>query len=168
MILPARKVLGAAASVGRIVELPRAPSDHEWELLVAELRETFGAKGSISSLGGLREWSNGNLHALIEPTETGVRLRLGTFNGGAVALRSAGTFGLVFAAFLATMFIVQGRMDEILGGPLVFAIMGGAALASTVLRLPSWARERGQQMEHIARRATALLGGAPPTAPPKD
>src|SRR5215210_5297426 len=51
--------LGMPVSVGRTVDLPRAPTDHEWELLVAELRETFGAHGKDRSSGGLRAWSNG-------------------------------------------------------------------------------------------------------------
>src|SRR3954449_6387158 len=40
---------GMPVSVGRTVELPRAPTDREWELLVAELRETFGAHGRDST-----------------------------------------------------------------------------------------------------------------------
>lgn len=69
-VVPRGTTLGLPTSIGRIVSLPRTPSDREWELLIAELRTTFGGKGEVTSQGGLREWSDGTLHALVEPTET--------------------------------------------------------------------------------------------------
>jgi len=159
--LPQKRLLGQPISVGRLVDLPRAPTDHEWELLVAELRTTFGAKGKVTSSGGLREWSNANLHAYLEPTERGYRLRLGTTKGTAIALRNAGTMGILFAVALAIVLAFDGRMDELVGGPLVLALAGGAALASNLLTLPPWVREREQQMDYIAGRATALLADEP-------
>lgn len=154
--LPVRTMLGQPVSVGRVVELPRAPTDHEWEQLVAELRSTFGSKGLVVSSGGLREWSVGSLHALIEPTEEGYRLRLQTLKSSAIASRMIGTFGLGFAAVIGAIMAVQGRFDEFVG-PLVFAVVGAAAFLSPMLTLPSWARERERQMEHIAARAQALI-----------
>ena len=85
-ILPRRTYFRVPTSVGRIVDLPRALTDHEWDVLVGELRETFGARGTVTSQRGAREWTNGNLHAFLEPTATGHRLRLGTLKGNAVAL----------------------------------------------------------------------------------
>ncbi|MDH3206003.1 MAG: hypothetical protein OEO79_05290 [Gemmatimonadota bacterium] len=159
-VLPQKRLLGQPISVGRVVELPRAPTDHEWDLLVAELRATFGAKGKVTSSGGLREWSNSNLHAYIEPTETGYRLRLGTTKGTAIALRNAGTMGILFAVALTIVLALDGRMDE-LAGPLFLALAGGAALVSNLLTLPPWVRERERQMDYVAGRATALLAGEP-------
>ena len=69
-ILPSGRYLGMPISVGRIVELPGPVTDDEWQLLVAEFREIFGSRGRIVSHGGVREWTNGNLHALVEPTAT--------------------------------------------------------------------------------------------------
>jgi plasmid stability protein len=52
--LPRGTTLGLPTSVGRAVPLPRSPSDREWELLIAELRTTFGVKGEVTAQGGLR------------------------------------------------------------------------------------------------------------------
>ena len=156
--LPRGTTLGMPTSVGRVVELPRAVTDREWELLVAELRATFGAKGHVTSHGNLREWSNGNLHAFVEPTETGHRLRLTTVKGSAMEMNVVGGVLLMFA--LMVFIILLGKDDP--GArfviPLFFALLGGGAVASNVLGLPRWANEREQQMEYIASRARALIG----------
>ena len=81
---PRRTSLGMPIAVGRLVPLPRPLTDHEWDQLVAELRTTFQARGKVSSQGSLREWTNGNLHAMVEPGETGYRLRLGTLKSDAI------------------------------------------------------------------------------------
>ncbi|KPK60771.1 MAG: hypothetical protein AMS21_09360 [Gemmatimonas sp. SG8_38_2] len=156
--LPRRKQLGMPISVGRIVELQRAPTDREWELLVAELRRTFGAHGKVVSQGSLREWTNGNLHVCVEPTATGHRLRLGTRKGNAM---EANVMGFVFLALgvvtLGAVLLKGGAADDLfLSG--VFAAMGAGAFAFNALRLPRWAREREEQMESIADRARTLLG----------
>src|SRR5688572_6230223 len=92
--VPRRTSMGMPVSVGRVIELPRALTDREWELLVVELRETFQAKGRVSAQGSIREWRNGNLHASVEPTETGHRLRLGTTKSGATAMNRLGVVGV--------------------------------------------------------------------------
>ena len=155
---PRRTYLGMPVSVGRIVELPRAPTDDEWGLLVAELRATFGARGKLTAQGSLREWTNSNLHACVEPTETGYRLRLGTLKGNAAAINAVGIGGIAMAVLGIAILAVTGRLAEELSGPLIFAIMGAAALAYNTLTLPHWAREREEQMEYIAGRARALIG----------
>ena len=157
-VLPRRKVLGMPVSVGRIVELERAPTDREWELLVAECRHTFGARGKVTSHGGLREWTNGNLHVCVEPSDAGHRLRLGTLKGNAMEVNTMGFIGLAMGAvMLGVVLLKGGAMDDffIFG---VFAAMGAGALAFNALRLPRWAREREEQMEFIAGRARALIG----------
>ncbi|HEU0015412.1 MAG TPA: hypothetical protein VFQ45_17110 [Longimicrobium sp.] len=160
--MPARRHLGMPVTVGRIVELPRAPTDQEWEMLVAELRQTFGARGKDRSSGGLRAWTNGNLHAYVEPTPTGHRLRLGTTKGNAATLNGVGLFailaGLVMLALqLATgdALAPTGAADALIA--LFVALLGAGALGANALRLPGWAHEREQQMEYIAARAQALL-----------
>ena len=80
---PSRTSLGVPISVGLTVDLPRAPTDREWDMLVAELRTTFRARGRVESTGGSRQWVNGNLHAYVEPTQSGYRLRMGTLKGNA-------------------------------------------------------------------------------------
>jgi hypothetical protein len=161
-VLPRRTSFGMPISVGRVIELPRAVTDREWELLVAELRETFGARGQVTSHGGVREWAIGNLHAFLEPTDTGHRLRLRTHKGGALALNTMGVAGLAMGLILLTMFLTAGPSPVSLELVMMLLVgMGGGALATNIVRLPRWAREREGQMEYIASRSGALLGEPP-------
>jgi len=153
--------LGMPVSVRRTVDLPRAPSDREWEMLVAELRATFNARGRESSRGEVREWSNGNLHAYVEPTEAGHRLRMGTTKGEAEPLNRFGAFSLVLALVTAILIVMGGRIDEDFVIPVMLALMGSLSLATNAIRLPSWAGERERQMEQIGERAVALLSAGP-------
>lgn len=157
---PRRSYLGMPVSVGRTVDLPRAPTDREWEMLVAELRETFGARGKDRSSGGLRAWNNGNLHAYVEPSEAGYRLRLGTTKGGAAQSIQMGIAALLVGLLLAVLLFAE-VLDEDLSVLLIFTVMGVGALAMNAFRLPRWAREREEQMDHIAARARVLIPAAP-------
>jgi hypothetical protein len=158
--VPRRTYLGMPVAVGRVVELPRAATDQEWELLLADLRATFGAHGRDRSSGGLRAWTNGNLHAYLEPTEAGHRLRLGTLKHNGVALGSVGVFALLMGLVMVAFLLATGEVGDamILG---IVAAMGAAALGANALRLPRWAEEREEQMERIATRARLLLGAGP-------
>ena len=49
-----------APGVSRAFPLARAMAQEERERLVARLRETFDATGTVTAHGGLREWRNGN------------------------------------------------------------------------------------------------------------
>ncbi len=159
--LPRRTSLGMPISVGRIIELPRAPTDREWELLIGELRETFDAHGKVGTSGSVRRWTNGNLHAYVEPTETGHRLRLGTLKGTAPVMNMMGLAGMGVGMVLLVASLLTGGPADDLFAPVVFGAMGAAALASNLLRLPRWARRREEQMEYIAARAKALIGSEP-------
>jgi hypothetical protein len=151
-----RTHLGMPVAVGRTVDLPRAPTDREWEMLLADLRETFGARGKDRSSGGVRTWTNGNLHAHVEPTETGYRLRLGTSKGTAVAASQMGLASL-FAGLVLSVLLFAEVLDEDLVVLLVFSLMGAIALAMNAIRLPRWADVREEQMERIAARARVLI-----------
>ena len=159
--LPRRPLLGAPVSAGRVVELPRAATDREWQFLIAEIRETFGAKGEVTSHGNIREWTNGNLHAVLEQTEAGHRLRLGTSKGNAMEVIALGAAGLFMALIMLVALVSKGKLGLELLLPALFALAGGGALVSNFLRLPRWAEERERQMEHIANRARALLEAPP-------
>lgn len=154
---PRRPALGMPTRVGRIVDLPRAPTDHEWELLVAELRTTFEARGRVTSQGGLREWVNGNLHAYIEPAAVGYRLRLTTSKGNAVSTRIAGGAFLMFAAISA----VAGTAAGAIPAAILFAAVGLGVFAADLVRLPRWARKREGQMAYLADWTQALLESPP-------
>lgn len=153
-----RSDFGLPVSVRRTVDLPRAPTDREWEVLVAELRETFNAKGRVGSRGDVREWTNGNLHAYVEPTPTGHRLRLGTTKGDALGLNRMGVVSLVMAVMALVLLAATGQLAGELFLPAMLALMGGGALAYNAVRLPPWAQEREEQMDRIVARARALLG----------
>lgn len=155
---------GMPVSVRRTVDLPRAPTEREWEMLVAELRETFDAKGRVSSRGEVREWTNGNLHAYVEPTAAGYRLRLRTTKGDAVGLNRMGAAGMVMALVAVLFLFLSGELPESLFVPMLIAAMGGGALAFNALRLPGWAEEREAQMERVAASARLLLGAGPEDA----
>ena len=150
---PRRRFLGVPISVGRTVELPRAPTDREWEMLVAELRQTFGARGRVESHGSLRAWTNGNLHAYAEHTASGHRLRLGTHKGNGVPLMLAGLMGAGFTAWMALRLAPGGDVGDLA----MMGLMSAVAIVLSFGRLPRWAREREQQMEHVAQRARYIL-----------
>jgi len=157
---PIRRSLGFPVGVSRVVELPRAPTDREWERLISEFRTTFGAQGKATSSGGLREWSNGNLHISIEPTENGEQLRLSTVKEDALALNGLGLVMSVMSLLMGAVVTAAGRPAKAL---IVAGMFGGMALASfgaNLLRLPRWARERERQMEQIAEHAVKLLSSS--------
>lgn len=154
---PRRTILGVPISVGRSIDLPRAPTDREWEMLLVELRETFGARGRTSSQGSIREWWNGNLHAYVEPTESGYRLRIGTVKGSAGPLTLAGAAGMATGlSVVGLVFATSGVFDP---GPLVLGGMGAAAIAWNAVTLPAWASRRERQMQHLAARAAEIVRG---------
>lgn len=158
-----RKFLGLPIGVGRTVDLGRKLSDQEWEQLVVDLRETFDARGSIRQEGSFRQWTNGNLQFLLEPTPNGHRLRMRTFKGDAIALIGGGFAMFGFSAFsLVAGGLSSGMTDAaVLGTTSLAGIIGAAMVSLGALRLPRWARTRRQQMEDIAGRL-ALQAGAPP------
>lgn len=157
-----QKDLGMPVSVGRTVDLPRAPTDREWEMIVADLRETFGARGRLGSREDVREWHNGNLAAYLEPTTTGYRLRLGTTKGDAVGVNRMGAAGVVFALLWLVVFLVgYGPANAPIIGPLLMLAFSASTLGYNALRLPGWALEREKQMEQVAARTRVLIGAAP-------
>lgn len=147
--------LGLPISVGHSVELPRPLTDHEWEVLVGEVRETFGARGRVTAAGGLREWTNGNLQIFLETTETGHRIRLRTTKGSAVNATWMGVVLMAMAVILLGVLLLTGQPEDLAISALLGAL-GAAALGSNAVVLPPWARERQRQMQYIAGRALTL------------
>jgi hypothetical protein len=149
-----RKFLGLPIGVGRNIELGRKISDEEWERIVVDLRQTFDARGKVRQDGSLRQWTNGNLQALLEPTATGHQLRLKTLTGDAQAFMIAGASLVVVGAGGLIASLVQGATGDVgalsaLGSSLLW---GAGFFAAGSLRLPSWARKREKQMREIAER----------------
>jgi hypothetical protein len=156
--LPAARstVLGMPTGVGRTVDLPRAPTDREWGILVAELREIFAAHGRDSSAGEVRSWHNGQLRVVIEPTETGYRLRMRTRKTDAMPVMAIGLIFLIYA-----MLALVGPEGAAVAEGILFALGAALALSVNAVRLNSWASLRSEQMEQIAVRTVNLLSRAP-------
>ena len=128
------------------------------------LRDTFQARGNVRRDGSLREWSNGNLHALVEPTETGHRLSLRTTNANAQSMLTGGLFNLAFALFFVLVIASSGKPISVgfaLGS--FFALIGTGLTGSSVVRTRRWANERERQMARIAARAVELTTNSAPS-----
>ena len=156
-----RTWLGLPVGVSRTIDFQRPVSDAEWTSLVATLRETFDARGRITTEGPFRQWHNGNLQALLEPTAAGHRLRLTTRKGNARVGVMMGAGYLALAALLAALMGMGAVSDKAGIGVLLFGIVGVGALASAYIGLPRWARVRASQMEAIAAHSAELA----PTKP---
>jgi len=78
-----KKFFGSTISVHHTINLDSTFSDEDWERLVVELRDTFQAWGKTQKDGSSREWRNGNLRVIVEPSSNGYRLRLQSLKGSA-------------------------------------------------------------------------------------
>src|SRR5216110_4107581 len=151
-----RTFLGLPIGVARTVNLNRLLTDEEWERLVVQLREVFNARGRTRSEGSLRQWTNGNLQVLLEPTATGHRLRFGTVHGAARAAMGAGFAALGIGATVALVSALGGHLGDAIPGIAFLTLSGAGMIASGALRLPRWARLRQRQMEALAAQVEAL------------
>jgi hypothetical protein len=146
------------------VDLNRRLTDEEWEQLVVRLREVFSARGSTRTDGSLRQWTNGNLQVLLEPTPTGHRLRFGTTHGAARASMGVGLAALGVAGAVAVSAALGGHLVDAVPGIGFLLAVGLGMIASGALRLPRWARLRGHQMEALAAQVAALPSPQSPSS----
>jgi len=153
---PRRTFLGLPIGVGHAVELERPLTDSEWNRLVVSMRETFDARGKLKDEGAFKQWTNGNLEVLLEPTPTGQRLRLRTLKGNATGMIVVGATQVGFAAFVLVEMLATGTLGERFVGLVTILAIGLGLLVPPVVRLPAWARLRQRQMEEIAERALLM------------
>jgi len=156
-LAPVRRSFGLPVGLSRVVDLPRAPTDREWEQLISEFRTTFGAQGQATTSGGLRQWSQGNLHISVEPTERGEQLRLSSLKEDAIALNGLGVVLGGMSVLMTALVAAAGKPGKAL---VVLGMFGGMSLfafGANLIRLPRWARERERQMQAIAEHAVKLL-----------
>lgn len=153
-----RKFLGIPVGVSRTVDLNRRLTDDEWERVVVQLRDVFDAAGRTRDEGSLRRWWNGNLNVLLEPTETGHRLRFRTFNSGAQASLTIGLVALGTAAATTLAVGINGNLAGASTGIAFLGIVGVGMIASGALRLRGWVRLRGRQMESVAAQFALPVG----------
>lgn len=154
---PIRRSFGLPIGLSRVVDLPRAPTDREWEQLISEFRTAFGTPGQATTSGGLREWSQGDLHICVEPTEHGNQLRFSTLNELALVLNTLAVVMGGMSVLMGALAAAAGKSEKAL---VVLGLFGGIALAAfgtNLVRVPRWARERDRQMEALAERAVKLL-----------
>ena len=140
-----------------------AVTQEKWEQLVVQLREVFDARGTTRSDGSFRQWTNGNLQVLLEPTETGHRLRFRTVHGAARASIGAGLAALGVTATVAIATAVNGHVGDAMSGIVFLLAAGVGMILNGAIRLPGWARLRGRQMDalaaQMASRPKAPAGG---------
>lgn len=160
-----RTFLGLPLGVARTVQLDRRLSEEEWERLVVVLRETFNARGNVRSQGSLRQWTNGNLQALLEPTERGHRVRMRTTKGDAMAWLTLG-LGMVGFSAVSLVAAAVGAVGDVgmLAATGLTGVAGAGLFTATALRLPRWARTRQKQMEEVAARVALGTSPAPPVS----
>ena len=160
-----RRFLGLPIGVGHTVDLGRKLSDDEWERFVVDLRETFDARGRVKQEGSLRHWSNGNLQALLEPTETGHRIRLRTMHGGSRAMMTGGLVVIAIAAAQMVAAALVGDVGSAIESQGIMAMIGAGMFGLGAVRLPGWARIRRRQMEALSARIADVSPSAPSPVP---
>ncbi len=149
-----RRFMGLPIGVGRTVEFDRPLSDSDWERLVADLRSTFRARGTVRYDGPFRQWTNGNLQVLLEPIPNGHRLRLETVKGDSRSLMTGGAVVLGGATAMLLAVAVAGTLNQTgaLTGIGYMAIMGVGMFAAGALRVSAWARRRRTQFDELIAR----------------
>jgi hypothetical protein len=150
-----RTALGIPFAVSRTVDLGRPVSDMAWDRTVVLLRDLFEARGQVFREGTLREWRNGNLRVVLEPTPRGHRLRLSTRRdyGGMPGLQLVAV--VLSAAAVAIGAWVDTPRASVLAG-VAFAI-GAVSLFRTLVALPAWARSRAAQFQSLGPDIAAIV-----------
>lgn len=159
-----REFLTLPIGVALTMDLPRNLTDAEWERVVVDLRETFDARGRVSSEGEIRQWRHGNLQAHLEPTPNGQRIRLRTYKGNARELIIGGLAMLGFAAVATITAAMRGPITDLgmLTGMFTLGAGGAALAAMGALPLRAWARLRRNQMEGVAARIGTVANSPTP------
>ncbi len=149
--------LGQQVNVGKTTVLLGPFEESDWNDLVVDLRNTFDASGTVSIVGPVREWRNGNLRISVEPSGHGSVLRMSSRNSNLQGRLVAGATMMAasFSFLLAQLFSMPDRAF----GPILmlwslFAAAGIALSASASLQLPRWRQTREDQMDDVALRAT--------------
>ena len=159
------QLLGIDIGVARTIELPRRMTGMEWHALVGDLRQTFKAKGKLHESDAFREWSNGNLHIMVEPSGDRHRLRMRTLKGLARELMVGGGTLTAMALIGALILLITGSAgQEMVMLPALLILMGFAMAAAGYAQVPGWARTRGRQMEEIGQRVVErMVTGSEPS-----
>lgn len=151
------KFLGLQLSVSKTVNLENPLTDADWDTLVVGFRNTFRAKGTITREGSLREWSNGNLRILAEPTTRGHRLHMQSLKGSTQgAIWTSLSFILAAFFVFASSLFSGGLEGGIIVLSVVFALAGLLSGGFSTLQLSQWRFDRMEHFESIAAQALQL------------
>lgn len=163
-----RRTLGVPVSVRHQEMLPEELSDEAWDRLVVEIREVFGATGTTSRDGSLRQWRNGNLAVFAEPTAEGTRIRMQTTSSDVTGRLMSGVGTAAVGGALVPLIAFSEQAGRGIYLPALFLVVMGLVVFFSGFRIgPSWANERLEQMRHIAGRAIALAGESASSPPPE-
>jgi hypothetical protein len=154
---PVRRFLGLPVGMTRVVDLPRAPTDREWEQLISQFRTTFESQGQATTSGGLREWSQGDVHISIEPGEHGELLRITAHNNIAIVLNGLGLMTGGMSLLMGAVVTAAGKPEKALAVLGFFGTIALVSLGTNLVRSPRWARLREQQVDAIAEHAVKRL-----------
>lgn len=165
---------GLPVRVGHDVALSRPLTEAEWEQLVVDCRRTFDAEGVLRQDGSFREWSNGNLHVLLEPDgRGGQRLGFRTTNGTAKELIDSGAFMGGLGGVSLIVWAITSALN--LSASPVFGVtaaacvgLGGVFFGLGALPLRRWGALRQTQMKEIAARVERTFPAPMTSAPPSD
>jgi hypothetical protein len=155
---------GAPIALARTIRFEREVNDDTWARMVVLLQDTFAARGRLRTEGALREWSNGNLRAVLEPTPQGHQLRVSTRKGNAVALRTFGNMAMMGSVVVGGIMLA---VNGVQGAPppeglpwlavLVPGFMGLGARLQDVMSRRAWGRERVSQLDALPAQLRSLL-----------
>lgn len=149
---PPATYFGLQTSVSRTVDLPGPLSEESWDRLVVEMREMFEATGRIRRDGSLRQWSNGNLRILVEPTKSGHRLSMRTRKGNVQSSLAGGLLAFLTGILLLVREWGSGSMVALS----ILALIGLGSFGYSMFRLPRWAKLRERQMESLSALASEM------------
>lgn len=157
-----RRSFGLPIGMSRVITLPRAPNDREWERLVVECRNAFGHQGVTSMEGTMRQWSVGNLHVSVEPTADGAQLRMSTLKDDALVLNLLTVLMSTFALIVGGVVTAGGKPEKAVAVVGLFGGIAVAAFVANLIRMPPWARARKQQINELAEHAVEMLSSGTP------
>lgn len=163
-----RRWLGLPIGVSRTIELDRKLSESEWERLVVDLRETFDARGRERSEGNFRQWTNGNLQALVEPMGAGDRVRLRTIKGTMRNVIRGGSALLGGSAVLAFIYSLTGNVQADNLETLGILALTGLAMLTVPAFVPSLVGSRAAPSDGSDRGAAKAANedsGSTPGSP---
>ena len=140
--------------IGRSVELPHRLTDAEWAQLVTDLRTTFDARGRVQESDRVRQWTGGEVRAVLTRTDSGERFELRSFRRrGVVMLWTAVvSFNVAAVSFFFPLAGLSADDTAFLQTAIFAAIAGVGIVAATAQRLKAWSRWGRQQMDGVIAR----------------